>query len=182
MSDKILNAKILHVAKTTSQWSSEQSVIPKGMLCVEFADAGTKIKIGDGVKNFSALPYVDSTDLSEYFTKTETEAAIASAIGAIGNVLKLKGTAESVSALPTAGNNPGDLWFVNSESLEGDIYSEYVWLQSGKWEFIGRTAPKVDLSEYATKTYVESSLSSFKSESDNRYICDSDYVVINCTL
>ena len=58
MNNKILSAKILHVAKTTFQWESELSVIPKGMLCVEFTENNeTKIKIGNGTKSFSELPY-----------------------------------------------------------------------------------------------------------------------------
>ncbi|MGN0621119.1 MAG: hypothetical protein ACI4I9_04555 [Porcipelethomonas sp.] len=134
MNNKILNAKILHVANSTAQWAEEESVIPRGMLCVEFTASGaTKIKIGDGTKTFSDLPYTDSTDLSNYYSKSETENAIKDAVEAIGSVITIKGTADSITALPQNGNKPGDLWFVNSDITDNDIYSEYVWTQSGTW-------------------------------------------------
>ena len=36
MANKTLTGKILHVAKTTSQWESETAIVTRGLLCVEF--------------------------------------------------------------------------------------------------------------------------------------------------
>ena len=63
-----------HVVKTTAQWESqsfEYWIIPRGVLCVELTpDKKTKIKIGEGNKIYSQLPYINSeTDLSDYYTK-----------------------------------------------------------------------------------------------------------------
>ena len=183
MNNKILSAKILHVAKSTSQWESEESVIPKGMLCVEFTETNeTKIKIGNGTKSFSELPYTGNNDLENYFTKSETISEIESAVQSLGKIITIKGTADRLEHLPESENNAGDLWFVKSDSSENDTYNEYIWITeisgNGKWEFIGQTAAQVDLSEYSKKEYVDEQISKLKNET----ISLSDQIIINCTI
>ena len=46
--------------------------------------------------------------------------------------------------------------FVNvGDPKTSDDYAEYVWTEGNKWEFIGRVASEVDLSDYAKTTYVD---------------------------
>lgn len=74
-----MNVVVKHVAKTTAQWGEVLSVIPNRVLCVEVAaNNKIKIKIGDGVRTWSALPYVSSeeVDLSGYYTKTEVDSLL----------------------------------------------------------------------------------------------------------
>ena len=63
MADRSMNVKLLNLTKTTSEWASFTTVIPKGMLCVEQIVSGqtvvgTKTKVGDGENTFANLPYV----------------------------------------------------------------------------------------------------------------------------
>ena len=58
MANITLTAKIALVNKTTEEWASESTVPFKSCPCVEFTtDGKTKLKIGDGVKTFTDLPY-----------------------------------------------------------------------------------------------------------------------------
>lgn len=126
MADVTMNAKVLNVTKTTSQWaenSVKDTIISKGLLCVEI-DTNNKswVKIGDGVNKFADLPYI--TD---------------GAIGSLGDFLRVKGTVASFSQLPTTGNKVGDVYFVGDSSTTGsDKFEEYVWTSGGTWEFIGK--------------------------------------------
>lgn len=59
MADYTMNVKLLNLTKTTEQWASFATVIPKGMLCIEIcADGTTRQKVGDDTKTFAQLPYV----------------------------------------------------------------------------------------------------------------------------
>lgn len=160
-----LNAKVLHIAKTSYEWQSVQAVIPKGLLCVEFAAGGvTRIKVGDGSSAYTALPYADgSVDLSGYYTKTQTDSAISMAIAAIGTAITIKGTAVLASALPASGNKQGDLYFVGSAG-DAEGYAEYVWM-NGAWECLGKVT-NVDLSEYSTITYVDGKITAANARMD----------------
>ena len=70
--------------------------------------------------------------LNDRYTKTEVDSLVAS-------VFRFKGGKESVEALPTTGNQVGDVWQV------GD--AEYAWTKDNKWEKLGFA---LDLSTYAT--------------------------------
>lgn len=65
MSEKILKTRILLRNDETANWLNNQNtVLKKGEAGVEFlANGKTKIKIGDGVKTWSELPYVDGEDI-----------------------------------------------------------------------------------------------------------------------
>lgn len=65
MSEKILKTRILLRNDETANWLNNQdTVLKKGEAGVEFlANGKTKIKIGDGVKKWSELPYVDGEDI-----------------------------------------------------------------------------------------------------------------------
>ena len=143
-----------HVVKTSSQWNEravEFWVVPRGCLCVELTPKGkTKIKIGEGNKYYSQLPYItDDTDLSDYYTKEEIENILDNL-----NRMAIMSTDEydSKSDLPLEGNKLGDVRFVKSSSpsvtIDPDIY-----LWNGiKWIYVGNELPDIDLNKYLKKT------------------------------
>ena len=78
MANRTMNAKIINLTKTTTEWASAIDVITKGVFCVEFTDDNkVKLKVGDGAKAFADLPYASEVDLSDYFTKTEINELLA---------------------------------------------------------------------------------------------------------
>lgn len=117
-----------HVVKTSEQWNEravEFWVVPRGCLCVELTSTGkTKIKVGEGNKYYSQLPYItDEIDLSNYYTKEEIDNILSNI-----NRMAIMSTDEydSKSDLPTTGNKLGDVRFVKSQSpsikQDPDIY------------------------------------------------------------
>lgn len=145
-----------HVVKTTAQWESqsfEYWIIPRGVLCVELTpDKKTKIKIGEGNKIYSQLPYINSeTDLSDYYTKEEIDNILA-----LLNFVAIPSTEiyPTKESLPQTGNRQGDLRFVLNPG--GDPYS-YLWFNN-KWIQVGG----VDLSEYAKKSEVNPRLNALE--------------------
>lgn len=90
MPEKILKTRILLRNDETANWLKNQNtVLGQGEAGVEFlANGKTKIKIGDGVKKWSELPYVDGEDIvKEQVFQIEAQAeqddiaAIATAVG-----------------------------------------------------------------------------------------------------
>lgn len=88
MSNTTLKTRILLANKTTVEWGTTDTVILKGEPALEFLTTGeVKIKIGDGVKTFSALPYATMTP-SEI--NTVVEEAVSSASHSHDNLEILK--------------------------------------------------------------------------------------------
>ena len=90
MPEKILKTRILLRNDETANWLKHQNtVLSQGEAGVEFlANGKTKIKIGDGVKKWSELPYVDGEDIVqtqvfqiEAQAEQEDLTAIANAVG-----------------------------------------------------------------------------------------------------
>lgn len=83
------------------------------------------------------------TGLSNVYTKTETNSAIAAAIAAVDHLSR-----EIVEALPENANK-NVIYMVPREGGTGqDVYNEYMYI-NGAWEIIGDTS--VDLTGYAKK-------------------------------
>ena len=83
------------------------------------------------------------TSLSNVYTKTETNSAIAAAIAAVDHLSR-----EIVEALPENANK-NVIYMVPREGGTGqDVYNEYMYI-NGAWEIIGDTS--VDLTGYAKK-------------------------------
>lgn len=141
-----------HVIKTSAQWNEraiEYWVVPRGCLCVELTPKGkTKIKIGEGNKNYYQLPYIGSSEeLYNYYTKEEVDALLNNF-----NRMAIMSTDEYPSKrdLPTRGNKVGDVRFVAPSSP--DIKPDpdlYVW-DGHRWIYTG--SPLVDMSEYVKTT------------------------------
>lgn len=142
-----------HVVKTSAQWDEraiEFWVVPRGCLCVELTPEGkTKIKIGEGNKFYSQLPYVnDMSDLENYYTKEEVDNIVKNI-----NLMAIRSTDEydSKNDLPPTGNKLGDVRFVKSQSpsikIDPDIY---LW-NGSRWIYVGYELQDIDLSQYLKK-------------------------------
>ena len=178
--------------RTSAAWTAVSRVIPKGYPCAELtADSKCKLKIGDGVLPFSSLPYVGGDiDLTAYYTKEETDAAISDAISALGTLFKFKGRVDSVDALPSSGNKQGDVYLVGA--ADATEFQEYYWTGT-LWDYMGKTG-NVDLSEYYKKSEVDSLLNNKANESDmtdiktrvsaieGDYIKSTDKLILNCSI
>lgn len=81
-------------------------------------------------------------NLTNYYLKTETytKTEVNNLIGQIKTV-----SIEVVDTLPTTGDT-NKIYFVPKTGETGDVYNEYIWINSG-WELIGST--QVDLTGYA---------------------------------
>lgn len=142
-----------HVVKTSAQWDEraiEFWVVPRGCLCVELTPEGkTKIKIGEGNKFYSQLPYVnDMSDLENYYTKEEVDNIVTNI-----NLMAIRSTDEydTKNDLPTGGNKLGDVRFVKSSSpsikTDPDVY---LW-NGSRWIYVGYELQDIDLSQYLKK-------------------------------
>ena len=149
----MLNDSHQHVIKTTSQWNErivEFWVVPRGCLCIELTEDGkTKLKVGEGNKFYSQLPYVyDESILSQYYTKEEIDNIMNNI-----NRMAIMSTDEydSKNDLPLEGNKLGDVRLVKSASpsikTDPDLY---VW-NNTKWIYVGYDLSNIDLSKYLTK-------------------------------
>ena len=142
-----------HVVKTSAQWDEraiEFWVVPRGCLCVELTPEGkTKIKIGEGNKFYSQLPYVnDMSDLENYYTKEEVDNIVKNI-----NLMAIRSTDEydTKNDLPSIGNKLGDVRFVKSSSpsikTDPDVY---LW-NGSRWIYVGYELQDIDLSQYLKK-------------------------------
>lgn len=154
----------IHIVKRTDQWKEravQSYVIPRGVLCVELTpDGNTRIKIGEGNKYYSQLPYIGANiDISKYFTKEEvkklvedtSEATVVAYMDKQPYVRVLGPILPSASALPKTGNKDGDIRFVKMAKVtpDGKAYIEYVWFNN-RWDPLS-SAIDIDVSKFATK-------------------------------
>lgn len=94
------------------------------------------------------------TSLQNVYTKSETDAAISSAVSEIDTDIFV-----ITNALPTTDINPNKVYIVPSTGDTGatNIYTEYVYVNNA-WEKIGEFKADTDLSGYYTSTQVDSLL------------------------
>ena len=160
-----------HVVKTSEQWNDrivEFWVVPRGCLCVELTPKGkTKIKIGEGNKYYSQLPYIcEGHDLSQYYTKDEIDNLFDNL-----NRMAIMSTDEydAKSDLPMNDNKLGDVRFVKSSSpsikSDPDIY---LW-DGSKWVFVGYEFKDIDLSQYLKKDEFHEMFDPVKEQVDEMY-------------
>lgn len=181
---KTLTVKVLMDARTEDEWlNSGQLVIPKGYMAVSLFDDGKSlVKIGNGVGTWTDLPYIneaETIDLSNYYTKEETEAKIAESVSELGTIFRLKGRLTSSDELPETDNEVGDMYLVGAEN-QGDLI-EYYWTGTF-WDYMGTTM-KVDLSDYYTKTQTDEKISAAIEGIDlSHYIKDTDVLILTNVL
>lgn len=94
------------------------------------------------------------SDLVNYYTKSETltKGEISALISAIP-----KFTISVVTSLPTASISSTTVYLVKS-GTGSDLYTEYIYV-NGAWEILG--SQRVDLTGYATETWVNSKLADY---------------------
>lgn len=158
----------IHIVKRTDQWKEravQSYVVPRGVLCVELTpDGNTRIKVGEGNKYYSQLPYIGANiDISKYFTKEEvkklvedtSEATVVAYMDKQPYVRVLGPILPSASALPKTGNKDGDIRFVKMAKVspDGKAYIEYVWFNN-RWDPLS-SAIDIDVSKFATKEELE---------------------------
>ena len=154
----------IHIVKRTDQWkerAAQSYVVPRGVLCVELtSDGKTKIKVGEGNKYYSQLPYIgNDIDISQYFTKEEvkklvqdtSEETVIAYMDKQPYVRVLGPILPSTASLPKSGNKDGDIRFVQLAKVtaDGKAYIEYVWFNN-RWDPLS-TALDIDVSKFATK-------------------------------
>ena len=142
--------------RTTAQWATVSRVIPKGFVCVELTtDGKCKMKCGDGVQTFADLPYIGGDlDMTDYYTKTETDNAISEAIGNLGTLFRFKGRVDTVGDLPASDNQQGDVYLVGAE--DAGEFAEYYWTGTF-FDYMGKTT-SISLTEYYKKSEVDNLL------------------------
>lgn len=124
------------VKEIVGEKSAEEGVASTGLIgSVEALKAQDGVLAGE----IDAL----ETSLSNVYTKTETNNAIAAAIAAVDHLSR-----EIVEALPENAN-ANVIYMVRREGgTDQDVYNEYMYI-NGAWEIIGDTS--VDLTGYAKK-------------------------------
>lgn len=185
MENKTLQVELYFDTRTSEQWAAVTKVIPKGFLCAEIVgDDKIRIKIGDGTKAYSALPYVGG-EMDESAARQLVQEEIAK----LGKVFRMKGRVESTEELPSEGNEEGDVYLVGAES-DTDM-KEYYWTGT-LWDYMGTTM--VDLSNYYTKSETDALLTEKMSktegntlavkvqELENNAVKATDTLILSCTL
>lgn len=100
MADRTMNNVEIYLdTRSAEQWAQVEKVIPKGFVCVELSTGKTKIKVGDGVNTYAALPYV-ADEL--------TKATIIAALGYTPLDEAKVGVAEGVASLDANGLIPAN--------------------------------------------------------------------------
>lgn len=65
MADKSLNIKIKNRKDTSANWTSKNPVLLDGEIIIVYTDAGgVRLKIGDGTKTYTQLPFIDENILN----------------------------------------------------------------------------------------------------------------------
>lgn len=155
MAQKTFEAIIALKNKTTEQWTSDTNVQPKGSACVEFTtDGKTKLKVGDGVNVFSALPYIGGDEL--------TLQAIIDALGFTPADSAKIGVANGIASLDNSGKVPAnqlpsyvdDVIEVNSIETApetGETGKIYVEIPTGKcYRWTGTIYTEISTSDVVT--------------------------------
>ena len=129
-----LGGKLNTVEEIVGKKSTGEGVASTGLIArVEALEAQDSVLAGE----IDAL----ETSLSNVYTKTETNNAIAKAIAEVDHLSR-----EIVETLPENAN-PNVIYMVRREGGTGqDVYNEYMYI-NGAWEIIGDTS--VDLTGYA---------------------------------
>lgn len=111
-----------------------------------------------GVAGIIQIATDNETETGTDTTKAINPKQLKTAIDGLGSVFTLKGSVENVAALPSTGNEIGDVYYVVSENVG------YIWLNDGttdRWEQLGLP---IDLSGYVQFTDIINTLNSTASD------------------
>lgn len=101
------------------------------------------------------------TDLTNYYTKAETDGKVTELENRISAIPKF--AISVVEALPTSGISETTIYLQKTSTTEsGNLYTEYIRVNDA-WESLG--TQKLDLSGYATQTWVGTQIADFLDES-----------------
>lgn len=116
----------------------------------------------------TAITSIQSS-LSNIYTKSETDAKIASAISEVDTEIFV-----FASVLPTTDINPNKIYVIPASASESGVnnsYIEYVYDETNsKWEEIGRFKADVDLSGYSTTAEMNAAIASAINSSDKNWV------------
>ena len=154
MANVTFTTKIAFVNKTTTQWASETSIPIKGCPCVEWTDSGKpKMKIGDGVNDWSNLPYLaDDLTASVIISKlgyTPIDSAklgVANGVATLDNVGKVPS-----SQLPSYVDDVIEVNDIDSAPTTGETGKIYIAKDSGKcYRWSGTLYVEISASDIVT--------------------------------
>ncbi len=136
MATQTLNTRIALKSDTTANWAKSTLVLLKGEQAIEITESGAyKIKIGDGVKTYSQLPFQDEyirNLIANKLDKTATAADSAKLNGqeashyAVDSDVVHKTGAETIAGVKTFSDNIK----VGSSSIGTNGYIEGTWLKT----------------------------------------------------
>lgn len=98
-------------------------------------------------------------DLTYYYTKTQVDGKVSDLESKISAIPKF--VISVVDSLPTSGISETTIYLKKTSTTEtGNLYTEYIYVNN-TWESLGTQT--LDLSDYATKTYVSGQIASLAS-------------------
>lgn len=134
----------------------------KTELTGQVASGNTGFTTGDVVHSAIAN-FITKTvnDLVNYYTKTEIDSTVSGLETKISAIPKF--AIKVVTTLPTSDISSTTVYLVKTKSTSGDLYTEYIYVNNA-WEELGTQT--VDLTGYATETWVNTQIKDFKTETE----------------
>ena len=138
---KTIQATVKNRTDTAANWTSKNPVLAEGEIIVVQTSAGeTRLKIGDGVKTFTQLPYTDEQIYNNVVTSVNGQTgditlandskSLGLASAAVGQIAKIAAvdasgvpTAWSPADMPSGGSSDlyVDFWPTGSEQYNGNF-------------------------------------------------------------
>ena len=113
--------------------------------------SGGDLYVNDGTKGV-VLVKSPVKNYTSYINSINTDRPVGCQV--LQEILEKINIAQIVTELPETGA-PNKIYMVaNSQTEESNLFDEYLWVDN-RWELIGSFSANIDLSDYATKQYVE---------------------------
>lgn len=127
---------------------------------VDVPTAVSELTNDSGFQTSAQVSSAISTALGDYYTKTQTDSAIASAVADASHLKR-----QIVESLPDSNQDENTIYMLKKTggSTAQNAYDEYMWLNNA-WEKIGDTA--VDLTNYVTTESLNSTLANYVKVAD----------------
>lgn len=158
---KLLSGITQETDPTVPDWAKQETKPAYTASEVGALPADTKIpaNTSDLTNNSGFITRLVS-DLANYYTKSETytQAEVKALVSSIP-----KFAISVVDALPSTNISETTVYLLKAGNTSGDLYTEYIFTD-GAWEILG--SQRVDLTGYATETWVNTKLADYLPESD----------------
>ena len=116
MPNKIFNIRLRNKRDTEANWEKKNPLILDGEIIVVTTTSGeTRVKIGDGAKTYTQLPFLDDVSVNMPIATSSTVGAIK-----VGNGLSI--SADGTLSVTTATYYTGTAAPVNNLGADGDLY------------------------------------------------------------